>query len=144
MEEIKSMRAFYRDAVEVNKTVFYQASKRIKDENGEPAFWELKVLTYDEIKAVLDKRTRTVPNKITGKGEKETDTAQAFIDLAVKAVVFPNLNDAELQDSWGVVGADALLKAMLTAGELADLIEAVNAAAGYKSELADKIKTVKN
>lgn len=52
--------------------------------------------------------------------------------------------DAELQDSWGVVGAEALLKELLTAGEIADLIEAVNAAAGYKSELADKIKTVKN
>lgn len=42
MEEIKNMRAFYRDAVEVNKTVFYQASKRIKDENGEPVFGSLK------------------------------------------------------------------------------------------------------
>ena len=59
MEEIKNMRAFYRDAVEVNKTVFYQASKRIKDENGEPVFWELKVLSYDDIKATIEKQTRT-------------------------------------------------------------------------------------
>ena len=144
MEEIKNMRAFYRDAVEVNKTVFYQASKRIKDENGEPVFWELKVLSYDDIKATIEKQTRTVPNKLTGKGEKETNMNQAMIDMVLQAVVFPNLNDAELQDSWGVVGAEAVLKELLTAGEIADLIEAVNAAAGYKSELADKIKTVKN
>lgn len=123
---------------------FIRRPSGLKTKTANPLFWELKVLSYDDIKATIEKQTRTVPNKLTGKGEKETNMNQAMIDMVLQAVVFPNLNDAELQDSWGVVGAEALLKELLTAGEIADLIEAVNAAAGYKSELADKIKTVKN
>lgn len=33
---------------------------------------------------------------------------------------FPDLNDKDLQDSYGVMGADSLLKAMLTPGSTPD------------------------
>ena len=144
MAEEKNMRAFYRDAVEENKTVFYPASKRIKDSEGNPILWELRVLGYDEIKAITKRNTKNVPNKVTGAAEKRTNTEEAAMEMTLASIVFPDLNDADLQDSWGVVGAEALLKAMLTPGEIVDLENAVQSAAGYSTEMDEKITAVKN
>lgn len=140
----KNMRAFYRDAVEENKSVFFPASKRIKDEEGNPVMWELRVLGYDEIKAITKRNTKNVPNKVTGAAEKRTNTEEAAMEMTLASIVFPDLNDADLQDSWGVVGAEALLKAMLTPGEIVDLENAVQSAAGYSTEMDEKITAVKN
>lgn len=144
MANEKNMRAFYRDSVEENKSVFFPASKRIKDEEGNPVMWELRVLGYDEIKAITKRNTKNVPNKVTGAAEKRTNTEEAAMEMTLKSIVFPDLNDADLQDSWGVVGAEALLKAMLTPGEIVDLENAVQSAAGYSTEMDEKITTVKN
>lgn len=144
MANEKNMRAFYRDAVEENKSVFFPASKRIKDEEDNPVMWELRVLGYDEIKAITKRNTKNVPNKVTGAAEKRTNTEEAAMEMALASIVFPDLNDADLQDSWGVVGAEALLKAMLTPGEIVDLENAVQSAAGYSTEMDEKITTVKN
>lgn len=144
MANEKNMRAFYRDAVEENKSVFFPASKRIKDEEGNPVMWELRVLGYDEIKAITKRNTKNVPNKVTGSAEKRTNTEEAAMEMTLASIVFPDLNDADLQDSWGVVGAEALLKAMLTPGEIVDLENAVQSAAGYSTEMDEKITAVKN
>lgn len=144
MANEKNMRAFYRDAVEENKSVFFPASKRIKDEEGNPVMWELRVLGYDEIKAITKRNTKNVPNKVTGAAEKRTNAEEAAMEMTLASVVFPDLNDADLQDSWGVVGSEALLKAMLTPGEIVDLENAVQSAAGYSTEMDEKITAVKN
>lgn len=144
MANEKNMRAFYRDAVEENKSVFFPASKRIKDEEENPVMWELRVLGYDEIKAITKRNTKNVPNKVTGAAEKRTNAEEAAMEMTLASVVFPDLNDADLQDSWGVVGSEALLKAMLTPGEIVDLENAVQSAAGYSTEMDDKISAVKN
>lgn len=52
-----------------------------------------------------------------GQYTQETDYNQYLGKLAAKCTVFPNRNDKELQDSYHVMGADLLLKAMLTAGK---------------------------
>lgn len=144
MANEKNMRAFYRDAVEENKSVFFPASKRIKDEKGNPVMWELRVLGYDEIKAITKRNTKNVPNKVTGAAEKRTNAEEAAMEMTLASIVFPDLNDADLQDSWGVVGSEALLKSMLTPGEIVDLENAVQSAAGYSTEMDDKISAVKN
>lgn len=105
--------------------------------------WELRVLGYDEIKAITKRNTKNVPNKVTGAAEKRTNAEEAAMEMTLASVVFPDLNDADLQDSWGVVGAEALLKAMLTPGEIVDLENAVQSAAGYSTEMDDKISAVK-
>lgn len=40
----------------------------------------------------------------------ETDYNAYLGKLDARCTVFPNLDDAELQNSYGVMGADALLK----------------------------------
>lgn len=74
----------------------------------------------------------------------EFDQDKFMIEMTLKSVVFPNLNDAELQGNWDAIGAEELLKAMLTPGELADLYSAVSQASDFEAGMSDKIKTVKN
>lgn len=144
MADETTMRGFYRENVADDKTVFYAASPRFKDENGNVLMWELKCLDYDTLEKITKRHTKTTPNKLTGAAEKSTDMAAASIDMALESIVFPNLNDKGLQDSWGAIGAEDLLKKMLKPGEISDLESAVSAAAGFKTDMTEKIKTVKN
>ena len=52
--------------------------------------------------------------------------ANAYLTkLAVTAVVFPELNNAELQNSYGVMGAEQLIKKMLYKDEFDRLADAL-------------------
>ena len=87
--------------------------------------------------AFLRPNVEQVPNvKITAsprfKGE----------DGAAKCTVFPDLNNAELQDSWGVTKPEELLGAMLIGGEFDDYVTEVFRINGFKAEqdLVDEAK----
>ena len=63
--------------------------------------------------------------------------------LAAATVVFPDLNDARLQDSYGVMGSDRLLREMLRAGEYQRLLKIVKEINGFgevTDELVDEAK----
>jgi hypothetical protein len=64
--------------------------------------------------------------------------------LAVACTVFPNLNAKELQDSYKVMGAEALLKAMLTPGEYASYVEKVQEVCGFSTPIEEEIEEAKN
>ena len=50
----------------------------------------------------------------------------------------------ELQASWGVNDPLELVKAMLTPGEYADLLNAVVEAQGFEVGMDEKVRAVKN
>ena len=56
--------------------------------------------------------------------------------------MFPDLNDAALQDSWGVTKPEDLVGAMLIGGEFDDYITEVFEVNGFKAEdeLVDEAK----
>lgn len=56
----------------------------------------------------------------------------------------PNLNSAELQDSYGVKGAERLLKRMLTPGEYYAYLEEIQRVNGFDIGLVDKVEDAKN
>ena len=58
--------------------------------------------------------------------------------------VVPDLNNKELQDSYKVMGADALLKTMLTPGEYADYVQKVQEVCGFDTSLQDEVDEAKN
>ena len=64
--------------------------------------------------------------------------------LAVACTVFPNLNDKELQDSYKVMGADALLKTMLTPGEYAEYLTKIQEVCGFDTTMQDEVDEAKN
>ena len=139
----ENLSAFLKQNVDVVNETEYVASKRIKV-NGEPVAWKIKTLATDETEKMRKKYTKRITDRITRQSEERFDATAYNEDVLSKAITYPNLYDAELQDSWGVTEPVELVKAMLTPGEYADLLAAVTEAQGYDVGMEDKVKEVKN
>ena len=125
-------------------TVKYVASKRFGTKN-KPVEWELKAIDSDLDEAIRKECTKKVP--VAGKrGQytQETDTDKYIGRLCAACTVYPNLNDAELQDSYGVKSADALLKKMLLAGEYTEYKAKVMEVNGYDMSMEELVDDAKN
>ena len=75
---------------------------------------------------------------------QEIDTNKYIGLLACTCTVFPNLNDAQLQNSYGVMCADELLKAMLLPGEYADYLMKVQEICGFDKSTQELVDEAKN
>ena len=126
------------------ETVKYIASKRFAVK-GKPVEWEIKAIDSDLDEAIRKECTKKVP--VAGKrGQytQETDTDKYLGKMCAACTVYPNLNDAELQDSYGVKSADALLKKMLKAGEYTEYKAKVMEVNGYDMSMEDLVEEAKN
>lgn len=136
---------FMAGNVTANETVKYVASKRIKDNDGNGVAWELRAVSSDLDEAIRKECTKKVP--VVGKrGQytQETDTDKYIGKLCVATTVYPNLNNAELQDSYGVKNADELLKKMLLPGEYTEYKSKVMEVNGYDMSMDDLVDEAKN
>ena len=96
-------------------------------QDGKPLEWEIRALTSKEDDALRKMCTKQI--KVMGKSNvyrTEMDAPTYIGKLAAACTVFPDLNNKELQDSYGVMGADELLKAMLSPGEYAEYCNKVS------------------
>ena len=127
-----------------NEVVKYVASKRfVKD--GKPVEWELKSIDSELDEALRKECTKRVP--VVGKRgqyNQETDTDKYLGKLCAACTVYPNLNDAALQDSYGVKTADALLKKLLKAGEYTEFKAKVMEVNGYDMSMEELVDEAKN
>lgn len=133
-----------QNAVKV-ENVKHVVSKRFLDEDGKPIPWEIRCITSTEDEALRKSCTKRVP--IPGKRNQytqETDYNLYLGRLAAKCTAYPNLDDAELQNSYGVMGSDALLKTMLTPGEYADYLTKVQEVNGFEVTFEDSVEEAKN
>ena len=126
------------------ETVKYVASKRF-GAKGKPVEWELKAIDSDMDELIRKECTKKVP--IAGKrGQytQETDTDKYIAKMCAACTVYPNLNDAELQDSYGVKSADALLRKMLLPGEYTEYKAKVMEVNGYDMSMEELVDEAKN
>lgn len=131
----KSLSAFFAQNAKKVDNRKIALSPRFVDENGKTMEWEITCITAAENQKLRKGSLRNVP--ITGKrGQytQEMDTAQYQAKLAVRCTVFPDFNDEELQESYGVMGAEQLAGAMLTPAEFDDLIIAITELCGFTTE----------
>lgn len=127
-----------------SENVMYVASNRFL--NGKkPIEWEIKALTSDEDEAIRRSCMKKVqvPGK-RGQYTQDTDYDQYLGKLAAACTVFPNLNDKELQDSYGVMGSDTVLKKMLLPGEYAEYLRKVQEVNGFDATTEELVEEVKN
>ena len=126
------------------ETVKYAASKRFAVK-GNPVEWEIKPIDSDLDEAIRKECTKKVP--IAGKRgqyNQETDTDKYIAKMCAACIVYPNLNDAELQDSYGVKDAVSLLKKMLLPGEYTELKAKVMEVNGYDMSMEELVDEAKN
>ena len=140
-----SLSAFLAENAVAVENVKYAASKRFVGEDGCPVEWEIKAISgsEDEVLRRACVKRALIPGR-RYQYQRETDYDMYMGKLAAACTVFPNLKDKELQDSYRVVGEEALLKTMLTPGEYAEYVGRVQEVCGFEASLQDEVDEAKN
>lgn len=141
---MSKFKAFMRQNAIAVENEKYVASKRFSDENGKPMEWEIKAITSKENEALRKAATKRVPTGKRGQQMPEPDMDVYFAKLCVTCTVFPDLNDKELQDSYGVMSGEDLIRTMLTAGEYEDYKAKVADVNGFDVGMDEKVEEAKN
>ena len=143
---MKDLRAFFAQNLKPADSVTYVATERLIDpETGKPPEWEITPVTANENLEIRRGCMKMVP--IPGKKNQYSQNIDAnayTIKLAVRCTTFPNLNDADLQDSYGVMSAEQLLGAMLDPGELDEYTRKVLEVNGFEKTESDLVDEAKN
>ncbi len=123
----------------------YPATKSLVDEAGNPLLWEIKPIDTRTNDELIDACSYDIP--VTGKAgvyRTKFDQIKYKSMLAAASVAFPNLRDAELQDSYGVKNEIDLIREMIpSSGEFAQFIEFINDYNGFDS-LQEAVDEAKN
>lgn len=127
------------------QNVMHPVTKSLVDENGEPLLWEIKPLTTKENEYLRELCTTDV--QVKGKPNMyrpKVDMNKYQTKLICAAVVSPDLNDAELQNSYGVMTPEELIKEMVDdPAEYTNLMMLVQTISGFKT-LQDEVEEAKN
>ena len=110
-----------------------EVSKRFKDDTGNTVKFEIKSISNEMDDALRKQNTRQV-KKAKGVIVPELDQQKYF----------PDLDDKELQDSWGVMDSRELINAMLLPGEYTALLQEVQKINGWDLNVEDIKDEVKN
>lgn len=132
---MSSLKAFLNPVQVENKEVV--VSNRFMEE-GKVIPFIIRPITQKENEFLIKKYTRK--DKKGAENFNRTEYVQA---LTACAVVFPNLNDAKLQEKYGL-GDTEVLKNMLLVGEYATLASEVQTLSGLDTDINEDIEEVKN
>lgn len=140
-----SLAAFMAQNAVKAEVIEAAVSKRFLDVDGKPVKWKLGAITSEEDESL--RKSCTYKTQVTGKKDQFTmdfDNNRYIGVLAAKCVVYPDLNDVGLQDSYSVKSGDSLLKTMLLPGEYAKLVEKVQEINGYDRSMDEVVEEAKN
>ena len=137
---------FLKANKKVRANVKYAATRSLCGEDGNPLEWEIRPLTTRESEKIRERCTRDIP--VTGKPgmyRQKFDSEEFVAELLSCSVVYPDLNDAELQDSYGVCSAPELIREMVDdPGEYNAFAEFVQNFNSFDRTLADDVEEAKN
>lgn len=143
---MSNLSVFLKKNKKERANVFYAASKAFVDADGNPILWEIKPLTTVQDERIRDECTREVP--VPGKKgifRNKIDVNAYLVKQMVAAIVFPNLYDAALQDSYGVKTPEDLLREMIdNPSEYMDLGNFIREQSGFEAEMEDEVEEAKN
>lgn len=134
---MSSLNAFLNPVKVENKKVII--SNRFLDENGKAIPFEIRAITQEENKKLINKNT-----KRDKKGVEVFNRGEYLAELTATAVVFPDLNNAELQKGYNCLGATSLIQKMLLVGEFAELANQVQIISGLDEDINKDIEEAKN
>lgn len=138
-----SLQAFFAENVNTEITEEVVVSTRFKDQDGNPIHWKIKTVTEGENQEIRRSAIKKTKSK-RGQYTNEMDGDDYVLKLTAASVVYPDLKNADLQKSYGVIGAEALLKKMLLPGEFALIVQKVQEINGFDQDINDLVDEVKN
>ncbi|MCW0953187.1 hypothetical protein OIT44_03750 [Weissella ceti] len=117
-------------------------TKEIKFSQFEEPF-EIRSISATEYKSLEKQATR--PVKQNGVMSTQLDQSKFMDLLAVTAITFPDLHEADLQEHFGTTNAADTGRAMLKAGQWAGLYQEISKLSGFDEEpVDDLVEEVKN
>lgn len=140
---MSDLSVFYAQHVAAEATEEFVVSPRFKGEDGNPIAWKLRSMTEAENEECRKASTKRIKGK-NGSHTSETNGDEYLARLAVASITYPSLKDAGLQQSYGVIGADQLLKKMLLPGEYVALVQKVQEINGFDKDMNEMVDEVKN
>ncbi|WP_346234496.1 phage portal protein [Lysinibacillus telephonicus] len=142
---MSNLQAFFAQNVEKVTIEEHVISKRFKDENGNPIPWKFGAIDgeVDAANRKASTKRMPVPGK-KGLMMPEIDFELYSLKNAVATIKYPDLNNAELQSSYGVMGAEALLKKMLLPGELTEVKNITQKVNGFDVDMEELVEEAKN
>ena len=141
MADIKNMslNGFFKSNAKSLPDVKVVVSERFTNEDGSPIEWVLHPISTKRVEEITKRNTKTTIKN--GKKESTVNEENLNAELLEAVVLCPSLNDAELQDSYGVSSANELLSVMLYPGETQVLTAALQEVmAGTKANDIDELK----
>ncbi len=124
-----SVNQFFKENKVDRKNVKFAASKSFLDENGKPIEWTL----------------RSLPSKLMERIRKTaSNNDELIISATAASVVFPNLRDSSLQDSYGAKKPEDLLMELLYSDELVALEMKVLEINNFSKNIVDLVDEAKN
>ena len=125
------LKAFLNTGNKTTETFEYVPTQKFKDEKGNAIPWKFKKLSIDEYEAIRDECTSI---SFADKGKTKFNNTLFNKKFVCNSIVEPNLNNAELQDSYGVKKAEDLVTLMFdNAGEYYSLLGYLLEVNGFKS-----------
>lgn len=108
--------------------------------------FKIKSLTAEEMTVLRGQATRKVLNKRTHQFEQQTDQNRFTDSIITASVVSPDLQNEELQKSWGCLAEPGkLLRTMLTMGEYQELAQIIMDISDMNADdINDLTETAKN
>lgn len=141
MADIKTMslNGFFKSNVKTLPDLRVVVSERFTNEDGTPIEWILHPISTKRVEEITKRNTKTTIKN--GKKESVVNEENLNAELLEAVVLYPSLNDAELQDSYGVSSANELLSVMLYPGETQVLTNALQEVmSGTKANDIDELK----
>lgn len=141
MADIKTMslNGFFKSNVKTLPDLRVVVSERFTNEDGTPIEWVLHPISTKRVEEITKRNSRTTIKN--GKKETTVNEENLNAELLEEVVLFPRLNDAELQDSYGVTSVNELLSVMLYPGETQVLTKALQEVmSGVKANDIDELK----
>lgn len=129
---------FLKENRKERQCYYAEVCKDIKDEKGNIVKWKFTPLTTREEEEIREEVTETV------NGNLKLNMNKYIEKLITASVIYPNLYDATLQDSYNCKTPESLLKAIVNIpGEYSDLARLVQEKNGFNS-LREDIEKAKN
>lgn len=138
-KSMSGLSVFLKENKKNTEHVKVVVSKAFADGEGNPVKWEMRPLKSKEADAIRDQCTT-----LSKGGIQKIDTARFNRMVTARCTIYPNLNDKELQDSYGVMGAEELIQELLdNDGEYQAYAKRCLEISGYyekEEELVDQAK----
>lgn len=131
----------YQNAAKIENEK-YVVSERFSDVEGKPMEWELRCLNRSDEEEIMRSCYRVNESNPNNRGVKIDDILYTG-KLTAECVVYPDLYDKELQNSYGVMAPDQLLKKMLTSREYFALQRKIHLLGSKRISLGEKVAEAK-